>query len=466
MKNTKIVATIGPSTESPELMKQLIESGVNVFRFNMKHNTLEWHKEKILQAKDTAKTLQRPLGIMIDLQGPEIRIETANAEDIEVSKDKEIVCIHSEVEAFPEKCIMIPYTEVFEALEVGDKFTIDDGYIQLEVTEKSGRKITAKALNDNIIKTRKSLNLIQKDVSLPSLTDSDIEKLKIGAEVDVDFVALSFVRNKEDINALKKELDKRNITAQIVAKVESQKGVDNIEEIIDASDVIMVARGDLGIETPIERVTHFQKETIKQCRQKAKPVIVATQMLQSMIENPVPTRAEVADVSNAVFDLTDCVMLSGESASGRYPIETTQIMSKIIEYNEPFVESKPFIFKDYDQTKHIAHSAVSIADTSSIQKIICFTQTGYTARVVSSFRPKTPILAVSNLNSTVGALTMSYGTTSIKTEYPVGEVDSFNKIVEHLIEDGHVTRGERIVMIHGQHLGEPGHTNSLVILQT
>ena len=176
MKNTKIVATIGPATESPEMMKQLVEEGVNVFRFNMKHNTLQWHKEKILQAKDIAKNLNLPLGIMIDLQGPEIRIETANAEDIEVSKDKEIVCIHSEVEAFPEKCIMIPYTEVFEALEVGDKFTIDDGYIQLEVTEKAGRKITAKALNDNIIKTRKSLNLIQKDVSLPSLTDSDIEK--------------------------------------------------------------------------------------------------------------------------------------------------------------------------------------------------------------------------------------------------------------------------------------------------
>ena len=229
MKNIKIVATIGPASESPELMESLLKNGVNVFRFNMKHNTLDWHEEKINQARSIANKLQLPLGVMIDLQGPEIRIDTALEEDIPVSRDMEIVCIHSDQPDFPEKCIRIPHMEVFDALEVGDRFTIDDGYIQLEVTEKQGHKIIAKALNENVIKHRKSLNLIQKDIPLPSLTESDIEKLKIAARIDVDFVALSFVRDKQDIKALKKELSRRNIDASIVDKVESQKGVDNID---------------------------------------------------------------------------------------------------------------------------------------------------------------------------------------------------------------------------------------------
>ncbi|MCA9390570.1 pyruvate kinase, partial [candidate division WWE3 bacterium] len=465
MKKTKIIATIGPATESPEKMEQLMHKGVNVFRFNMKHNTLEWHQEKIEQANTIAQKLGQSLGILIDLQGPEIRIDTSQGKDITVSPDKEIICIKSDAEDIPESCVMIPHTEVFDALEIGDRFTIDDGYVQLEVTAKENNMIKARALNENIIKTRKSLNLVQKDIPLPSLTENDLEKLEIAKKIDVDFIALSFVRDKTDINNLKGEMMKREITAKIVAKVESQKGVDNIDEIIDTADVIMIARGDLGIETPIETITYFQKQTIKKCRKKHKPVIVATQMLESMINNPLPTRAEVADVANAVFDLTDCVMLSGESASGKYPDLTAETMTKIIAYNEPRIEKMPLVFGEYDYTKNIAHSAVAIADTSEVSKIVAFTETGYTARVLSSFRPRTEIIAVTNHHKTKGALTMSYGVIPVETHYPVGDIVSYTGILEDLVSEGYISKGDEIIMIHGHTMGTPGNTNSLTILK-
>lgn len=466
IKKIKIIATIGPSSESPDDMKRLIQNGVNIFRFNMKHNTLDWHQNKIEQARAVASELKQPLGILIDLQGPEIRIETNKGTDILVTENTEVICISSEHPDVPESCVIIPYREVFDSLSKGDRFTIDDGYVQLEVTQKQGHTIKARALNENVIKTRKSLNLVQKDVPLPSLTDNDLEKLTVAAKTEVDFVALSFVRNRDDLDSLKKELGKRHINAKIVAKVESQKGVDNIDEIIDVSDVVMIARGDLGIETPIESVTYFQKQTIKKCREKAKPVIVATQMLQSMITNPVPTRAEVADVSNAVFDLTDCVMLSGESASGKYPDLTAHTMTKIISYNEPRIENSSLVYTEYDQTKYIAHSAVSIANASNINKIVAFTETGYTARVISALRPKADIIAVTNKKSTYGSLIMSFGTIPIISRHSVRDLVSYQDIIEELIEEEHIVRGERLILIHGHTLGEPGNTNSLAILQT
>ncbi len=448
-------------------MKELLVAGVNIFRFNMKHNSLDWHLEKINQAVEIAAQYEMPLGILIDLQGPEVRIQTHAGEPVLVTKHSDVRFSSNEHDLLNDPhTILIPQTAVIESLEPNDQFSIDDGYLQFRVVEKHDHTMTARALGDYTIKHNKSLNLFQKDLPLPSLVESDLEKLDIATQTRIDFVALSFVRDQHDVDVLRQELKKRDIKAQIIAKIENQKGVDNIDTIIDHADGIMLGRGDLGVETPIETITYFQKETIKKCRQKSKPVIVATQMLESMIHNPIPTRAEVADVANAVFDLTDCMMLSGESAYGDNPVLAAQTMTRIIHYNESKVDTPDFRFDQTAQTHHIAQAAVRIAHWHDVSKIIAFTETGYTARVIASLRPPVPVLAVSNQEKTIHAMAASFGVISIKSEYPIGDLVVYNQVIEELQSKGYVERGEVVVLVHGQRLGEPGKTNALVILNT
>jgi pyruvate kinase len=309
------------------------------------------------------------------------------------------------------------------------------------------------------------MNLINKDVPMPSLTDEDKNRLSFAEEVTVDFVALSFVREKADIDYLQKELNSRGIKSKIISKVESQKGVNNIDEIIDASYGVMIARGDLGIETPIEGIAYLQKEMIRKCKLKSKPVIVATQMLESMINNKFPTRAEAGDVANAVFDSTDAVMLSGETAYGSYPVEVVNMMSKICSYNEKLIKSSGLTFEEFDNTKYIATSAYTISENSSkINKIVVLTETGYTPRVISSLRPDADIIAVSDFQDSVNWLSMSYGITAFKTKYSISDLNSFQFILDELVEHKIIYKGDSVVAIHGQKFGQPGGTNSLFIV--
>jgi len=465
-KRTKIIATVGPACENPEIMESLIKAGVNIFRFNMKHGEVEWHKKFITQAREISDKIGIPIGVLIDLQGPEIRIKTYNQKILDINKgDKIKMTLNFDSLNDNENIIYSPQTGVIASLEVSDRIVIDDGALFLTVVEKNSDHVILESSSKSPLKNNKSLNVIDKDIDLPSLTEEDKKRLTVAEEVKVDFIALSFVREKNDILFLKSEMKSRNIEAKIVSKIENKKGIKNIDEIIDESYAIMVARGDLGIETPIEGVTFIQKELIKRCRAKSKPVIVATQMLESMITSKFPTRAEAADVANAVFDYTDCVMLSGETAYGANPVEVVEIMSKICSYNESVIPDSTFEYSQMDNTKYITSAATSIAKAHNINKIIALTETGYTVRVLSALRPRADIIAVTDFQTTVSLLNMSGGVHAIKTKYEIHDLNSYEKIMEELLEMGIVEKGETVIAIHGQTFGLPGGTNSLMIVQ-
>ena len=465
-KRTKIIATVGPACENPEIMENLIKAGVNIFRFNMKHGEVEWHKKFITQAREISDKIGIPIGVLIDLQGPEIRIKTFNQKILDINKgDKIKMTLNFDSLNDNENIIYSPQTGVIASLEVSDRIVIDDGALFLTVVEKNSDHVILESSSKSPLKNNKSLNVIDKDIDLPSLTEEDKKRLTVAEEVKVDFIALSFVREKNDILFLKSEMKSRNIEAKIVSKIENKKGIKNIDEIIDESYAIMVARGDLGIETPIEGVTYIQKELIKRCRAKSKPVIVATQMLESMITSKFPTRAEAADVANAVFDYTDCVMLSGETAYGANPVEVVEIMSKICSYNESVIPDSTFEYSQMDNTKYITSAATSIAKAHNINKIIALTETGYTVRVLSALRPRADIIAVTDFQTTVSLLNMSGGVHAIKTKYEIHDLNSYEKIMEELLEMGIVEKGETVIAIHGQTFGLPGGTNSLMIVQ-
>ena len=465
-KRTKIIATVGPACENPEVMESLIKSGVNVFRFNMKHGEVEWHKKFITQAREISEKINTPIGILIDLQGPEIRIKTFNAKVLDVNKgDKIKMTLSSDMLNDNELVIYSPQTGVISSLVVGDRIVIDDGAMFLSVVEKQADYVVLESHSKSPLKNNKSLNVIDKDLDLPSLTEEDKKRLTVAEEIKVDFIALSFVREKNDILFLKNEMKNRNIKAEIVSKIENKKGINNIDEIIDESYAIMVARGDLGIETPIEGVTFIQKELIKRCRAKSKPVIVATQMLESMINSKFPTRAEAADVANAVFDYTDCVMLSGETAYGANPIDVVEIMSRILSYNETVIPESTFDYKDFDNTKYIVSSAASIAKAHNINKIIALTETGYTARALSALRPRADIVAVTDVDGTLSLLNMSGGVMGFRTKYSISDLSSYDKIIEELKDAKILDKGETVIAIHGQTFGLPGGTNSMMILE-
>ena len=470
-KMTKIIATIGPVSDSRELIQEFIESGVNIFRFNMKHNKPSWHLERIKRVQNIADTLKVHVGILIDLQGPEIRIDTEN-KDVYVDAGEHLVLtsndtIPKEYSLGKHKVIRLNHKVVLKTLQVGDKFSIDDGLFEFKVVDKvTSSVLLVKSFQKGVIKHRKSLNLVGLDVVLPSLISEDLDKLDMATKTKVDFVALSFTRSKKDIQVLRKEMETRKLDAQIVAKIENKSGVDNIEDIIEHADAIMIARGDLGIEIPMEEIPYLQKEIIKKCRDANKPVIVATQMLQSMIENTIPTRAEAADVANAVFDETDAVMLSGETASGKYPLKAVKYMKKLVQFNEGKKDGAGYTVTVNDQTHAIVRAALSMTKKDAgvkVDKVLVFTQSGYTARVFSSFRPNIPIIALSEKEKTVGSLTMSYGIVPFLGKFPEDSF-TYTKLFTEIKRKGFLKEKDLVIVVHGKRWQDEGKTNALVVL--
>ncbi|OGJ40567.1 MAG: pyruvate kinase [Candidatus Pacebacteria bacterium RIFOXYB1_FULL_44_10] len=462
-KATKIVATLGPASDSPEMIQQLIEAGVNVFRFNMKHADIAWHQERINLVQSIADRLQYSVGILIDLQGPEIRIETPNKQPVSAIKD--VPLFFSPILHENRQMIHVPHPEVFLALKPGNHFSIDDGFIEFEVVSLADGGFFAKPFDSADIKHRKGLNLVGIDVDLPSLIEDDLLKLDLAARNKVDFVALSFCRSKEDIAILRSEMDKRSIDAMIVAKIESQKALDNLDKIIEATDVVMVARGDLGIEVPIEQLAYWQKKMISLCRTHAKPVITATQMLESMIFQPRPTRAEATDVANAVLDGTDAVMLSGESANGKYPAKAVSFLSTIAQFNEPHTHVSLPQIQPPSLTSAVVNSAMSLLETmgEAIEAIVVCTETGSTARMISSYRPNVRILAATDRQKTVETLTMSYGVHAECMEFPHASYTDSSFVLQTLSERGLVQSGQQVIVIHGDRWMESGLTNAVAV---
>ena len=458
-KKTKIIASIGPASDSPSKMEEMIEAGVDVFRFNTKHSTIEWHNQRIKRAQRLARRTKRNIGIMIDLQGSEIRIETKNKEEIFVRKN-DSVFIGSSISS-KEVMIAISDSIVFDKLKTGDNLLIDDGLIELKIVGKKSNIIESIVVEGGTIKNRKSLNLPGANIKLSSLIKRDLDNLDSIAKNKVDFIALSFVSSAEDLKILRNEMEKRKIRAMTVAKIENQSAIDNIDEIIDESDAVMIARGDLGIEIPIERLAFWQKEIIKKCRLKRKPVIVATQMLHSMIEKPIPTRAEATDVANAVLDGTDAVMLSEETAAGSHPIKSVLKMAKILEFNEKnssFDDTENITF---DPTEFVAGAIAkklekkNIISQLKIKAVVIFTEKGYTARVISAFRPKLNIVAITNNKETFGALSLSYG---VNCHYAAISFKNL-KIPKVIADKLNLKKGDTVAVFHGRYKKNPNLLN-------
>lgn len=466
-RKTKIVATIGPASYSEEVLNGLIEAGANVFRFNMKHDAADAYRDNILKAKKVIKKSGHNIGVLFDLQGPDIRIDTKDKETIEMKKGDKIF-FGPEFLSGDTKSVVISHKEVFEELNVGDSILIDDGLFEFKVVQKKNHGIIVEALEDSVLKNRKGLNIPSKKLSkIPSLTKDDLDKLDLAAELSADFIAISFCRSKDDVINARKEMKKRKLNAWIISKIENQEGLNNIDEIIDESDGIMIARGDLGIEIPIERIANVQKMMAYKCRQKNKPVITATQMLESMIVNPRPTRAEATDVSNAVLYGTDAVMLSGETAVGKYPVKCVKTMAKIVDYNEEFVP----VLRPQDSgidadgiSQLLARTTVSMVEDKSnvaISKVVVFTDSGFTAKVLASYRLNIPVIAVTDNLEVSKFLTLSYGVNSVCIDFNSVKDNKVDFVIKELKKQEYIKSGEPLLLVCGRHLNMNDVDNSI-----
>ena len=415
MKKTKIICTMGPRTMDKIILKELIAGGMNVARFNFSHGSYEEHAERIALVRQVSEQLGIPVALMLDTKGPEIRTGLLkDGKKVSLELGKEFTLYTEEREGDETGC-SITYQQLVYDVRKGDTILIDDGLIGLEVQRVSADKIECIIKNGGELGERKGVNVPNVKIHLPGVTQKDREDILFGIEQGVDYIAASFVRNSDCIMDIREILeDNHGRDIGIIAKIENAEGVENIDEILDAADGIMVARGDLGVEIPADQVPHIQKKIIHKCNRKCKPVVTATQMLDSMIRNPRPTRAEAGDVANAIYDGSDAIMLSGETAMGKYPVEAVRMMAKIAETTEAHLDYSNLQKLNKKQRKKDISMAVGFASvsTAEILKASCLvvpTMTGYTARMISSLRPKTPIYAISPSEQAVRRMQLYWG---------------------------------------------------------
>lgn len=464
-KKTKIVATIGPSSESEEVLSQLIEQGVDIFRFNLKHNQFLWHKQIINRVKDIAKKQNKDIGIMVDFQGPEIRIETNNEEDIQITEGESLFVGDKFVDG--KNIIKINPKIAIKKMKVGDTVFLDDGDLELKIIKKSKGLIEMKAEGNAVIKNRKSMNLIVDNLELPILADRDMEALARLDEINPDFIALSFVRKRKDVEILKALLTKINPKIKVIAKIENSTAIKNIEEIVSTSDGVMIARGDLGIEVPIRELAFWQKKIIDLCRKNNKPVIVATQMLKSMVENTRPTRAEATDVSNAIFDGSDALMLSEETSIGKYPIKVVKAMSEIATFCENSKEIRDIIIETNTSTEVLVDAAVKIIKNNKnlkIKAVVIFTESGNTARIFSRYRLNLPIIAMTDKEETVKSLILSYGVESYFKKFDETNFKMPKSLVKNIENFVFLENGDTLMVIHGNNWMETESTSDISLV--
>ena len=469
MKKTKIVCTIGPASESPEILEQLIGAGMNVARLNFSHGDHDEHLVRINRIREISKKLGTPIGIMLDTKGPEIRTHKMAEEVIHLTKGSEVRISMKEVVGTAEK-FSVSYDGLINDVEMGMPILLDDGLVELQVTgiDEENQEIITKAINTGDLKNNKGVNVPGASLNLPGLTDKDRSDIEFGIKQGVTFIAASFVRRTSDVLEIKDILEKNDaLHIQIIPKIENQEGVDNLDEIIAVSDGLMVARGDLGVEIPVEEVPIVQKEMIAKCRRAGKPVITATQMLDSMQDNPRPTRAEASDVANAIFDGTDAIMLSGETAAGDYPVEAVNTMSNIaVRTERSLMDQDAYSLKAYDQedtTEAIGQAVGHTAKNLNIQTIVAATDSGHTARMISKYRPKADIVAMTFSEDTAHALTLKWGVVPIVSEKPETTDDMFNLASTYVVEHGFASEGDLILITAGVPVGESGTTNLMKI---
>lgn len=460
MKQTKIVASISDLRCDPDFIRSLFLAGMNVVRMNTAHAT----EEGIRKIVANVRSVSPHIGIMIDTKGPEVR--TTAVENPIQYKTGDVVKIFGRPEMETSHDIInLSYTNITEDVNVGDDMLFDDGEIDMKVIENTGPMLVARVQNDGVLGSHKSVNVPGEHIDLPALTSKDKRNIELAIELDIDFIAHSFVRNADDVRAVQAILDGHHSDIKIISKIENQEGVDNIDEIIDASYGIMVARGDLGIEVPIERIPGIQRRIIRKCIQQKKPVIVATQMLHTMIHNPRPTRAEVTDIANAIFYRTDALMLSGETASGKYPLEAVKTMARIAEQAEkdkiPENDIDPMV-GDIDQKLFLAHAAIEATKKIGVKGIITDSETGQTARDVAAFRGPTPILAICYKEKTQRWLNLSYGVIPVYQKGRISNQKMFIAAVRMLRQKGYLTPEDKIAYLSGS-FGEGGGTTFVEI---
>ncbi len=462
---TKIVATIGPASSSPEILKQMVNAGMNVARLNFSHGSYEDHARMVSLLRDVSEELETPITLLQDLQGPKIRVGQLPDGEIPLTHGELLTLIPINEYSNQPNTASIDYPFLAEEAEPGAQILLDDGLLELRIEEIKGQSVICKVVEGGILKSRKGVNLPSLDLRLPSMTEKDKKDLEFGLSQGIDWVSLSFVRKADDIRTLKSLLVQHNqADVPVIAKIEKPQAIDNLEEIVEVCDGIMVARGDLGVEMSPERVPMLQKRMIQLCNFKGKPVITATQMLDSMIRNPRPTRAEASDVANAIIDGTDAVMLSGESAVGDFPIKAVEMLAKIAQDVEKDIEFPNAPPAETNETQALSEALNVIDHILDLQYIVTFTTSGYTSLLASKERPSVPVIAITPHEKIYHRLNLIWGVIPVLID---DEVDSFEDLVKQaetcLIQRNLALPGEQILIMAGIPTKKPYGTNFLKI---
>lgn len=468
MRKTKIVCTIGPASESVEQLVQIIDSGMNVARLNFSHGDHAEHQARIQNIRQAAEQTGKTVAILLDTKGPEIRTGNLEKESVELVVGEQLVLSMDEISG-NEKRISISYEGLVNDVHVGSLILLDDGLIELKVIEIKDNEIITQILNSGILKSKKGVNVPNVSVDLPGITEKDANDIKFGIEQGIDFIAASFVRRASDVLDIRELLEKHNAEdIDIIPKIENREGVENIDEILNVSDGLMVARGDLGVEIPAEEVPLVQKDLIRKCNIHGKPVITATQMLDSMQRNPRPTRAEASDVANAIFDGSDAIMLSGETAAGDYPVEAVKTMHKIacraetaLPYDDLFKQTTKT--SETTITDAISQSVSHAALKLGVSAIITATESGHTARMIAKYRPKAPIVAVTNKEKVSRQLLLVWGVTPQLGPTATSTDEMLDIAVEEALRSDVVHHGDLVVISAGVPVGETGTTNLMKV---
>lgn len=468
MRKTKIVCTLGPSTDKESVLKQMMIEGMNVARCNFSHGTYEEHKKRMTMVKKLRKEVGKPVAILLDTKGPEVRVKDFKEGKVMLEAGQLFTLTADEVEGTKDK-VSVTYNRLYEDLEVGMRVLIDDGLIEMKVEKVDKNDIVCRVINGGVVSNHKGVNVPDVDLSMPYISDKDREDILFGISQDVDFIAASFVQKKEDILQLRKLLEKNGgEDIKIISKIENAQGVANIDDIIEVSDGIMVARGDMGVEIPYEEVPVIQKKIIKKVYRAGKQVITATQMLESMIKNPRPTRAETTDIANAVYDGTSAIMLSGETAAGSYPVEAVRTMVKIAERTERDVDYRNRFFElergaNPDITDAICHATCTTALDLNAKAIVTVTKSGRSARMISRYRPECDIISCATTEKVCRQLSLSWGVTPLVIKEEKEVFDLFDKAIMAAEKIGLLHKGDLTVITSGVPIGFSGTTNMIKV---
>ena len=469
MRKTKIICTIGPSSESEERLKALMLAGMNVARFNFSHGTHEEQKIKYERFVKVREELGLHVAGLIDTKGPEIRLRDFEGGKVELEAGQTFILTTEEILGTNEKAT-ISYKNLKNDISVGTTILIDDGLIEMKVEEIKGKEIICHVINGGFVSNHKGVNVPGAVLSMPYISDVDRADIEFGAEMGFDFLAASFARTKEDILEVRKILDAKGSNMKIIAKIENMQGIENVEEILEVADGIMVARGDMGVEIPLAEVPVLQKRLIKMAVAKGKHVITATQMLESMIKNPRPTRAEATDIANAIYDGTTAIMLSGETAAGAYPIEAVKTMARIAEAAEQDIDYRARMYRSgvenhSDTTTAISFATCSIAMDLNAAAIITVTLSGFTAEMVARYKPACQIIGCSTEPQICRQMNLLFGVKSISIDKEYSADVLFVHAAEEAKRAGYVKSGDKVVITAGMPLGVAGRTNMIRVLE-